>query len=362
MAEEVTDVDVADEGAPRGFSIGRLREVIAKLNHGPPDLLCVDVGSTGIKAVRMKRGTPRAEVTAAAILPHPGRTEAEGEVEIEPLEIAAELRARQVSLAVTSEHAIVKLLSFPGAFTAGAEGQIVTSLGIEDVDANRIGYKLVSQGHGRTESKVLAAAMPHHYAEEALALFPNGLPAPYSVEISALAALTAFIQTVGPRHGDAAIGVIDLGATVSYFALFVRQQLTLIRKFNFGTETAVAALQQQLGVDRETAFSTLSASSIDLSQQIAETAEPLAKQLIISRDFVERRHGATLEAVYVTGSIAGSVAWDKAIENALGPELQRWSPFDGVEMADGVLSEELHLQGDRFAAAIGIGLGTFEDT
>ena len=366
-----------DDASPR---VG-LKEYIAQLRRGPVDLLAVDVASTAVKAIRMEK-TPEGPVVAdAQILPsielepedspvkeERGDEDAEEDVEEEvevatpALELPKSLAARYVSISVSTESAVVKLLNMPGREGSDVAGDVVNHMGLENADEYRIGYKIIGEGSTRNETRVLAIAVPDRVVRRACELFPIGQPAPYSVEVSGLAAMTAFMHGPGAGHEEDAVGCLDFGARHSYYAMFVGGVLSLIRKFNFGSDVILDRVQEKLGVDRETALGVLSDGSFDLSQHVSDTQDQFVKQLTISRDFVERRYNCTVQKVYVSGGMVSSRDWITEIESSLGTDVSPWDPFDAVSFRTEELPEQLKGQETRFAAAIGAGLATFDDT
>jgi Tfp pilus assembly PilM family ATPase len=304
-------------------------------------------------------------VLAADVLP-PIEEEEEGEQGTSGgaarLTLPARLRAKHASIAVPGDKAVIKLLSSPGHFDERAEEKIVGNLGLEDPAGYRISYKLTSEGHGRSESRVLAVALPEDRAVAAVSLLPSGLPAPYSLEVSGLASMTAFLHGPGATHSDEAVGAIDLGTDASTLALLNGGTLVLLRRFDFGLNMILAKVRQTLGVDRETALGILSDGSVDVSQSASEVMGPLIKQLIVSRDFLERRENCRVSRIYACGSMVLPNASLDEMRAALGVEIETWNPFDGLSMASEALPENLAGQEWKFSAAVGACLGTFEET
>ena len=345
-----------------------LDNLLQKFRRRPKDVVGVDMGATAVKAVRLRgsaNGT--ASVVAAGIMPLPSaenETDAQQEGKTPAplsLNLPSKLRARYACLAISGEHAIVKLLSFPGRFDAGNESRLVESLGVQDPDAYRIGYKLVREGHARTEARVLGVAIPDEEAVRFLAPFETGLPAPFSMEISGLAGLTAFAHGPLSKMDEEAAGLVDFGTTTTVVAFFHRQTLALVRQFGIGTGALVSRVQQSLGVDAETAQGIISDGAFDISQTMLEVLSPLIKQVGVSRDFVERREDCRVQRVFISGSAAKSRDVIGELRTALELDIENWDPFDGLNVADDAIPEQLKGQEWRFASAIGACLGTFEE-
>jgi Tfp pilus assembly PilM family ATPase len=144
--------------------------------------------------------------------------------------------------------------------------------------------------------------------------------------------------------------------------LFNKGLLALIRRFDFGINTLLDNVQQALGVDRETAQGIVSDGSFDISQSVSEVVEPLVKQLIVSRDFVERRENCHISKLYVSGGLTASRDSLDEIRSAMGIEVALWNPFEGITLAPGTIPDTLTGQECRFSAAIGGVLSAFEES
>jgi len=341
------------------------REALDRFKRGPADVVGIDVGSTSVKAVRMRRGdSGAAEVLAARVMPPVSLPDLQSgsPAEAPALDLDPEFRAKYACLTVSGREAVVKLLSFPGQFDEKAEQKVVDNMGLDKPDDYRISYKLISEGHGRSESRVLTVALREKQAAVLPLMLPAGPPAPYSLEISGLAAMAAFLRSAGAAHSNGAVGVVEFSARVTTFALFNRNVLALVRRFSFGTEALLEKVQNTLGVDRETAQGIVTDGSFDISQSVSDIMEPLIKQLIVSRDFVERRENCRIEGIYASGGLALSHDSLAEIKSSMEIDVTAWNPFENLNVADRALPKDLAGQEWRFAAAVGACLGTFEET
>jgi Tfp pilus assembly PilM family ATPase len=334
-----------------------------KFKRGVTEIVGVDIAASGIKAVRLKRGvdaTTAPTLMAAAILPSVSMP-VEGSA-IPALILPKNLAARQVSISVTGKSALVKLLSFMGKTDAAIEAQLGEMMGIDKAAEFRISYRILTDGHGRTESKVLAIAIPEAEIQLALQLFPSGVPAPYSIELSGLASLSSFLQGPVFQFPEETVGVIDFGAEVSFMAIFNKMTAVLVRKFDFGSNSILTRVQESMGVDADTALEIVSGGSIDLSQVFTDAMDPFIKQLVISRDFLERRENCRISRIFVCGGATVSRDWNTVVHNALGLPITPWNPFEAATIAPDAIPDELKGRETRFAAAMGAAWGTLDST
>ena len=337
------------------------REIIEHFKRGPRDVVGIDLGSTATKAVRIKSMGGETTVLGAAILPPLDMSNPESASAALIQALPPKLKARSAVLTTTGLNAVVKLLSFPGAFDGSNAAKLVSSLGLDDPDRYRIGFKVITEGQGRAESRVLTVALPEKEAALPASLFPSGIPAPYSVELSGLSSMSAFLSTAAGNLSGA-VGAIEFGATTTTYALFNKGVLALVRRFDFGTNLLLSKVGESLGVDPETAKGIVSDGSFDISQSVNEVMQPLIKQLMVSRDFVERRENCRISHMYVSGGLANSHDSLDNLRKTMDLEVDFWNPFTALTIAKDAIPSELSGREWQFSAAIGACLGTFEET
>ena len=321
-----------------------------------------DIGSTCINSVRMhKSGDTITLLTASTIeLGKENTAVAKSEKTGLNINIPSELQSQYACLAIPAPHATIKLLSFPGQPDEKMEEKILSSMGIKNHAEFRINYKVTSSGDAHSESRILTVAIKEKVAQQATSLFAYGLPVPHTLEVSGLATITAFLHGPGSRHKSDVIGVIEFGTSTSTFALFNHNNLALLRRFNFGTDKLILNIQETLGVDEETASSILAEGSFDISQVANTLLTPIVNQLVVSRDFIERRENCKVSNLYVSGGIITSHNTIETIRKAMGIDVHTWVPTENITIAENAIPAELEGQEWRFAAAIGACLATLE--
>ncbi|OGV83524.1 MAG: hypothetical protein A2340_10445 [Lentisphaerae bacterium RIFOXYB12_FULL_60_10] len=341
-----------------------LNDILARFRKRPVDVNGIEISSASARIVHMLKDSSGAySLTGATTLPipeSPAPAEGTPAAPPEPLIVPPAIRGKYACLTVPANTSIIKLLNFPGHFNEQAEAKLTESIGIENPDAFRVSYKLLVEGHGKSESKVLAVALPNEDATRAVGFFPMGLPAPFSLETSTLALMTAFLHAV-PLSNDEAVGLMDFGENVSSLALFNKGSVILFRRFDVGTNSLLAKIQESLGVDRETAHGIISDGSFDISQAVSDVMEPLTKQLTVSRDFVERRENCHVAKIYVSGGMTVSRDTMEEMHNAMGIEISTWDPLANITVSEGAIPEDMRNQAWMLAAAVGACIGTFEE-
>ena len=322
----------------------------AKRRHA--NLLGLDFGSSGIKAVRIKKGKDGPVLTAADLLPPLAADAA-----VRP-QLPKPLSDYYVALAATVPGSMVRLFHTPMPENAAVEDLVKEHLTAPS--GSRIGGRVIQPG--RRECTLLGVAVPDSTVQHFLKLFASGAPAPRSFELSGLAAMSAFLFSRGGETAGRTVCLIETGLRYTYAAFFTGEQLQIVNRFDMGAGTISTQIQRSLGVDEETSRAVLTVdSSVDMSGPVRAAATPFFKQLAIYREFVERQNRSTLSAVYLSGGLAMSAHWRLALQEALNIQPVVWNPFERLEVAPGAVPESLAGQESRFAAAVGAALAGLEE-
>lgn len=330
----------------------KLLEMIKIFRRDYSDVLGVDIGASGTKVVRLKRINGQATVVGVELLPVISLN-AEPST-LAPLQLPKSLKAKYVALATSSPGAMVKLLTFPAHTGKSVDAHVNELMGLGENAEFRVGYEVVQET--RTEIRVLAVALPDALAVAMCRLFPEGTPAPCSVEVSGMACMTAYGRGPGAGHPEECVAVIDFGAASTMVSFFNKGLLMLVRKFDFGAVNILKKLQENLGVDQDVAAGILNDGSFDVSRIVHQAMEPFLQQLTISWDFVERRENVHVASLYACGGGVSLRLWAQEIELATGQKPEIWNPFDGIAVQPEALPAALKGQESRFAAALGSAL------
>ena len=321
----------------------------------PQDLVAVDFDADAVRCVRLKLSGAEVIVAATDILP---AVDIGDETQAKAFELPKSMASRYVAICIPGYDAIVKLLNLPGALTGQVEEQIREHMGVEEV-SYRFGYRIISQTH--SETRLLTVAIPESQVQAACAIFPSGLPVPVTVELGGLAVMSAFLHGPGQTVQDEAVGVIEFGSRVTYFAFFKKCELILIRKFDFGHFSLLDRIEKSMGVDRQTARDIVVDRSFDISQLVKDLADPFIKQLVISKHFVERRENCHISKIFVPDDPRVSRDWLNEIKAALGLDASTWHPFDGVKLMPEALPQKFEICRSQFAAALGAAYAMSEE-
>ncbi len=319
----------------------------------PNELLGLDLGTSGVKVVRLRRNSGSYTLVGADILP--ALTAA-----VPVLDLPPKLVTNYAAVTCAGPQDSVRLVSIAGVGEADAALGMRLQETVKIEPTQRLAFRPLRTVPGKRETQVLTVAMPETAVTNMLALFAHGAPAALTLEHAGLAALSAFYRGPGREPGDEAVCVIEAGARTTFAAFLNKGVPVLVRTLELGGEQLVAALQSQWGLDRETALGTLGQdATIDISQPMHDLAAPFLRQLSISRDFVERQENCRVARLFLSGGLGQVRQFVQEIQTTLGVPAVAWDPFAALTAT--ALPAALHNQRGRFAAAIGAVLAAFEE-
>lgn len=320
------------------------------------DLVGIDFSTTDTKVVRLKQNKSDLALAGMDILPAVDFGLAANRVEL-----PRTMTTNYSCLAYSGPAAVVRMVSaqMQSGEDTLPEKRIRELLNV--TDDFRVSAQLITAGKGRHDSSLLAAAIPQDDLKFLLNMFPSGPPAPASIEVSGLAFISAFLHARRAECADHAVCLVDAGETMTHFVFLNKGEVVLVGKMPFGARTLRNRIASDLGVDEDIAESILSDRSINISASLTGAMDALAKQLTISRDFIERHQGFRVSKVYLSGGVSLYPNWTAEVGRMLNSEITLWSPFENIQCDDDTLPEEMKRQATRFAAAVGAAIGGFEE-
>jgi Tfp pilus assembly PilM family ATPase len=320
------------------------------------DLIGIDFSSTATKVVRLKRSANEVLLEGIDLLPAVEFTSASSR-----FELPRNMLTHYACLCYSCPEAVLRMVNTPLLDDSATlnDGKIRELLNVsEDF---RPSARLMHKRPGRQDSSFLAVAIPQEDIGFILNMFPAGPPAPSSLEVSGLATVSAFLHARGAECAEEAVCLIDAGETTSSFIFLNKGQIVLVGKVDFGGGRMRKKLAADLGIDDELAGSILSDRSINISSSLDGVLGPFAKQISISKDFIERQQSCRITKTYVSGGLSLLPSWTSEVAQRMNMTVLPWSPLEKIQYDRAIVSPDIESQATRFAAAIGAALGGLED-
>ncbi len=314
------------------------------------DLVGLDFGASGIKAVRMRRAKDKFVVCAVDILPPLDATSAPSR-----LNLPANLLAKYAAVCVGGGRSVVRLLDIPLNPDQTPEEQIQQQFNLSG--DYRMGHFPITPTGTKGFLRTIAVAIDEETARSVLERMSSGLPSPDSLELCGLAALNAYMDHGINEKQEDAVALIEGGTRNIYHFILYRGRPVLIRKFESGAASLSARIQAQFGLDAGMADNMLQVGAIDISNVVREVMGEFLRQLVISKDYVERQDQCRLRHVLLTGGLSSNPFWVRVISETFGLPAEAWNPFSHLDVAPGAYPNRWRGHEGRFAAAVGAACG-----
>lgn len=323
------------------------------------DVVGLDIGCSTIRAVRLKRTGDSVTLIAADLLPRRVFAEIDAEKSRPaPLILPKNLRGLHAAVSVTTPQTCLRYFSIPGGAEGLAQINFNELLGLAEGVDYRVGYEvLFSDGR---EQNILAAAIPEKQARWVLSLLPQGIPAPCSLQAGGAAVLNCFARELSAHHGDAPTIFVHVGGEVTDIASFYKGRLVLFRQCLLGSASIIKAIQDRFGLEEELIPGILDDDLIDVTPAIQEAIDPFLRQLLLTREFVERKRSCHIETLLLSGAVLGMKHWNSAISRAMDLVPATWNPFGTIPSLPDALNERAKGIESRFSKAIGAALAALE--
>ena len=310
------------------------------------DVVGLDFGCTGLKAVRLDASRGRLQLMSARILP-PQSMEAAGDAS--PLDHA--LRGKYAACASSSDKILLRMVNAPPAWPvppAEAGNYLREQFGLAS------GFRFgAARLDADTDGRLIAVAAPEAELDGLLKRFRSGSPAVCSYGVSGLCTLNAFIRAMEGLLDQETVCLVDTGSRSSFISFVHHGKPAMVRKSDTGGSVVVDAVMRRLDVDHDTAVAIIAGQSIDISGVMQEVLDYTFRQIALARDFVEREMKTKVTRLFMAGGMSLNPYWRSAIGDIFGMEASDWDPFRGIQLMLSGWPAELQGQHIRLAAALG---------
>ncbi|MFP6906359.1 MAG: pilus assembly protein PilM [Verrucomicrobiota bacterium] len=313
------------------------------------EVLGIDLGSTSIKVVRIKKSGNSFSLIEADVMESID-WQAEGDIR---LNLDKKLNTPYVAICYAGIDSVIRFLDFP----AKLSGRVMDNRLRKQLGVNgdyRLAFCVAQEGTGGDDNKVIAVSIPAVDTEKIKRLLPGTRPTLVSIEVSGLSALHTFEHTDLVRNVEEAVCYIECGAEVTVVSFFHKGRIVLTRKFEYGGSELVSRIRELLNIDQDAALSTIFDDPQPLNVTNENPMGPFLKQLTISRHYVERSEQCRIGKIYASGGLSYSPYWVEQIGRTMDTEVEVWNPFT----ANGVSTYPRGVKGveSMFAPALGAAL------
>lgn len=273
-----------------------------------------------------------------------------------------ETKSKTVCIASDRTDILVGIPQISGNAELRSRARVIERMGVQDPAAYRLGYQELSET-ATGPRRIMAVAFPNSHIADLAGLMPDEKARPHAIVSAVLARLTAFHHSVGEENMDAGVLCVDETSTV--LAMLSKGRPAIIRNFQIGFNNVLTCIQRGFGVDRETAQTITLDGAFDIAEAFSDAMTPLVRQVILSRDFVERHEGVTLKTIHICAPPMIMENLAAEIREAIDVETAPWSPIDGLRLRKKATSPstctEPCTEAWRYTAALGAAIGCLQE-
>ncbi len=318
----------------------------------------LDIGSSGVKVIQLKKGKEGPILTnfGIAYYPEAQSAMASGNVEEVDVQLIADTikqalenagikKTGQVVASISAANAIIRFIEVPQmtdeelAANIRFQAENILPFSLEEMALSyfKIGQK--EKEGGTVVLKVLIAAVDNQKVMTYLDILQKaGIKDPI-LDIDSIAAMNAFIRSI---QDDATYAIVDMGASKTAVTILSERQIRFTRTIAYGGSSITSALQNVLGIEwheAENAKKTQGKIVIDDEEEdeIAETVRQMVEDLVgelrRSLDFYRAQpEGGPVEAIILTGGSCKLENIDTFLNLELGVDVMIGNPLEGIQL------------------------------
>ncbi len=339
------------------------------LNLKEAQVLGLDIGSSTVKIVQLRKNGDGFAVTAASIANIADGAETnENHKEINTIRAISECvqsAGIQTPLAVCGvcgPEVAVRYFKFPSLLPEEIEGAVLLEAAQVcpfNVDDSAVDYQLMPDGADSVCGVLVAATnklikRKSHLTEEAR--LNNVL-----MDVDGLALLNCFSEYEETKAGRTT-AILNVGSSFTNLAIMGGNSLPFIRDIAYAGETIVKEVAAEKGVPQETVSRILSGceDSSGTQLEIGDSLEKACRKLIVDvtetlRYYAAQEKSAVVEKIFVCGGFALVKGFVELLDKQLPAAVALWNPFDKIGCEAGRKCRDI-LQKNGPAMAVAAGL------
>lgn len=327
----------------------------------------LDIGSTAIRLVQLRRGNTHPALVAYGAVPVPANlTASDSKMDQDKIsELVKQLvhenrvSLKNVVVGLPSNKVFATVITTPKldnaqlakAIRYQAEQYIPMA-----IDQVKLDWAVIDQSKDGKTLEVLLVAAPNSVIDKYVGILEKAGLEPLALEANATAVSRALVPT-----GGLAVALVDFGSLDSDISIVWNNAPRLIRSVSVGGLTLVRAVAQNLGLDEVQANQftyKFGLTQSKLEGQVFKAIKPTLDNLVSEVEksvkyFAGRYPDVKLEKLVVTGSTASLPELGPFLANSTGLPVEFGNAWTGVSYPSG-LQEKLMSLSSEYAAAVGL--------
>jgi len=337
------------------------------------ELLGLDVGSSQVKLIQLRKRNTRYAVTAAGILDTAAGTEIDGNNKetdtagaIREYVGSTGISTRLAVCSVSGPEVAVRHFKFPSLPAEEAQGAILLEASQVcpfNVDDSAVDYQLIPDGDDTMQGVLVAAT--NKLLNTKTKLIENALLKCVLVDVDGLALLNCFN---GFNHekgqADGTTAILSVGNSYATLAIMGNNALPFIRDIAYAGSGIVEQIAAENALSAETVRELLSGRQnqgepeIELRDSLATACRKLIVDVSETlRYYATQEKSTIVEKIFVCGGFALVKGFVELLDSRLPARAVLWNPFDKIRCDAGPAAEDiLAKQGPAMAIAAGLAM------
>ncbi len=345
---------------------------------GKKTLLGLDIGSSSIKAVVLKKGRAGYELAGMGMEMLEPDTVVDGAImdsnavssAVHSITATNKIKAKAVATSVAGHSVIVKRVAIPGAneaelaYNIEVEAQQHIPFDIEDVN---LSYQVLGAGPtGEDMDVMLVAVKREKITNHTRVLTQSGLT-PQVIDVDAFALQNAFEINYDPSP-DMTIALLNIGASLMNINIVQAGVPLFTRDVSVGGNQYTDTLQKELDLTYEDAERVKKGEEVtgispdDVMPHIQSVSEILLLEVRKTFDFFKATTSAdNIQQIYVAGGTARIEGMLDALRSEFGTPVEELNPFQQIKVSSSKFNPNMMSEASpQMAIAVGLALRSFD--
>lgn len=340
-------------------------------------LVGLDIGSSSVKAVELRRVKKGFELIHAGLEPLASDTVVDGAI-MDALSVAdsigkvftgQKIKTKSVATSVSGHSVIVKKIPLP----VMSEEELEESIQWEaeqhipfDISDVNLDYQVLNTESAASTDVLLVAVKKDKILNHTNVITQAG-KVPVVVDIDAFAIQNAFETNYSPAP-SATIALLNIGASIMNIVVTRGGMPLFTRDVSVGGNQFTDALQKDMNLSFEEAEQVKQGKSIEgvQSENVASLVQSVSEVLMLeiqkTFDFFRATTvGEQLQRIYVSGGCAKVEGFLDLLQGRLGLPVEMLDPFKNIAVAKGIDLAHLDDISPSMAVAVGLALRSFDN-
>lgn len=331
------------------------------------DFFGLDIGTTAIRLVQLRRGSTHPALIAYGSIPVPGNV-GTSDAKIDQDKLTELIRqivkdnhisAKDVVVGLPSAKVFASVITTPRldhaqlakAIRYQAEQYIPMA-----IDQVKLDWAVIDQSKDGKNYEVLLVAAQNTAVDKYVAVLEKAGLEPLALEANAIAASRALVPA-----SSLAVAILDLGSLDSDISIIYNNTLRLIRSVNVGGASLVKAVAQNLGLDEVQANQftyKFGLTQSKLEGQVYKSIKPMLDNLVSeieksTKFFLSKYPEVMIEKLVVTGGAAALPELGPYLANSLALPVEFGNAWINVSYPAN-LQDPLMGLSSQYAVAVGL--------